>query len=194
MRGYRRRNYLVDIRYQGKFVIGVILIGAFGLVLALTAFNLLAYRKIESVIWMIHIDANSIGELIRPYLIYTNIFGFAVAAISLIIFSRRVLHKTAPPLFRLKRYIERAGKFNLVAGLDWVARDEFQETAKELNGMVRTLRDKFRAVKERAGDVVAVSGVMGYIVDRPELAAEKCDDLLGHLKALKDSLERVKES
>ena len=60
--------------------------------------------------------------------------------------------------------------------------------------MVAFLRDRFSDIKERAGDVMTVSGVMGYIVDKPELAAEKCDDLLSYLNALKDSLDRVRES
>ena len=125
MKKYRRRQYLVDIRYQGKFVIGVILIGTFVQALALAIFNFLAYRKLESIVWRIHVDASTIGELIKPYLVYTSIFVIALTAVVMIDYSRRILNKTAPPLFRLKRYIERAGEFNLVAGLDWMARDEF---------------------------------------------------------------------
>ncbi|MDP2168334.1 MAG: methyl-accepting chemotaxis protein [Thermodesulfovibrionales bacterium] len=192
MRGYKRRKYVVDKRYQGKFTLTVIGFCAFGMLVALGIFNYLAYRKFESVMWRVHIDESTIGELIKSSLIYSNVIALVLTALILIAFSRFVLLKTAPPLFRLNRHIEKAAGGNLTSNLDWVQNDEFKETAEELNRMVSSLRDKFRVVKDRGKDVQSVSNILGYVMDKPDLADEKCRLLADSLRSLRDALSKVK--
>lgn len=188
LRDYRRRNYLVDKRYQGKFVITIIGICAFGMFIALATFNYLSYKKLDSVLWGIHIDKSTIGEIIRPYLIYSNIFAIVLTTLILIAFSRFALHKTAPPLFRLKRYIEHASQGNLNITLDWLVNDEFKKTAEELNRMVASMRDKFKVIKEKAKTIETTSHVLGHVLDKPDLSAEKCRSLIEDLQSLKEKL------
>lgn len=187
-RPYRRRQYIVDWRYQGKFVLTIAGICAMGTLVALSMFNTLAYRKLDAFTWRMHIEAGTVGELIRPYLIYSYVLALFITIAVLVGFTRFVMLKTAPPLFRLQRFIERAGDGNLSAGLDWVEHDEFRETAHALDRMVEVLRGRFARVKRASEDVVDVSIVLAHDVDRPQVAAEKCRAMADRLKALRKEL------
>lgn len=191
MKGYKRRRYIIDGFYQGKFAVTVVAICATGMFISLAIFNYLSYRAFESVVWMAHINITTVGELLRHYLLISNAVGIVLTIILLFAFSRFVLHKTAPPLFKLKRYIETVGAGNLTATIDWTERDEFKETAEEFNKMVVALRDKFMAVKEKAEVVIADSEHLGYVMDKPDMSLEKCKALIENLDTLKESLQRT---
>lgn len=191
-RPYRRRQYIVDWRYQGKFVITIVAICAMGTLVALSMFNALAYHRLEAVTWQMHIEASTVGELIQPFLIYSYVLALFVTVTVLVGFTQFVILKTAPPLYRLQRFIERAAAGNLVAALDWVKNDEFGETASALNGMVESLRGRFARVKHATEDVVEVSVVLGHVLDRPPVALEKCATMRDGLKALRKEIEAVR--
>lgn len=194
MKGYKRRTYIVDKRYQGKFVFTVLCICSIGMIAALFAFNYFSFKNLDSTVWRVHIDASTVGEIVKPYLIFSNLFALSLTAAILIAFSRFVLVKTAPPLFRLQRYIEKTGEGNLTADLEWLAVDEFKETAGELDYMVVALRDKFTVVKEKAKDVETASEALHYLLDKPESLLHKCQNLKNSLQSLKESLLNVKTS
>jgi methyl-accepting chemotaxis protein len=139
-----------------------------------------------------HVDASTVGELIRPYLIYSYVLALTLTILVLVGFTRFVLLRTAPPLYRLQRFIERAGDGNLSAGLDWLEHDEFRETARALDTMVEALRGRLAGVKRAAEDVVEHSVVLGHVMDKPHVAVEKCGAMLDRLKALRSELEAVR--
>lgn len=187
-RGYKRRNYVTDKRFQGKYVLTTVGICALGMLLAVGVFNYLSYGTIELAIWRAHVDEKTVGEIIRPHLISSNAFALFFTVVSLIVFSRFVLIKTAPPLYRIKKFIERTGEGNLNQTLDWITIDEFRDTADELNSMVSTLRERFDEIKKTGHAVIELSRAVGYTIDMPEIAAEKCSLLLENIEGLKKGI------
>ncbi len=194
MKAYRRRNYFTSPGYQGRFILMILGIGAAGMAAALTAFNILSYRQIDSVLWKIHIKASSIWDLLVPYLAYTNAVALSLTVIALLMFSRHMIKRTAPPLFRIKHYIDTAAGGNLTADLAWTEQDEFKETADDLNAMVDAMRAKFRDIKPVGEKVVSDAGVLQYLSDNPRVCAGKCSDIIYDLQSLSQSLRKMKET
>lgn len=193
-RGYKRRRYVSDIRYQGKFVAAIAAICASGLLVALSLFNYLSRLKLQAATWKIHLGASAAGDIIRPYLLFSNILALALTVAALVAFSHLTLLKTAVPLYRLKRFIENIAEGNLNLNLDWMERDEFRETAGDLNDMAASMRERFAAVKRGAKKANKVSLVLKYIADKPELSSEKCAVLIERLDQLKEELDGFKIS
>jgi len=152
-RTYRRRKYFVNRSYQGKYVLAIILICAFGLALALTAFNTFSYDKLEKVSWSVHLSAGSVGELIMPYLLYSIAGSVLIVLILLLLFFQYYVHRTIAHLHRLGNYIDMVGGGNLTVDLDWKFQGEFPDTAEGLNQMVRAMREKFAKIKQYSGDI-----------------------------------------
>lgn len=191
-RGYRRRKYISDKGYQWRFVLATIGICAAGMVLALAVFNFLAYRGIESYTWRVHVEKSTAAELIMPYLLYSNVPALVLTIMTLSAFACFMILRTAPPVFRMKKYIDSAARGNLDIGLDWAAYDEFRETAEDLDRMVAALRERFIIVKERGDAVVLLSSIIPYVAEKPEAAREKCEALIKELEGLKSALEALK--
>lgn len=188
MRPYRRRHYLLDKGYQGRFVLSVVSIHAVMMTIAVLLFNFLSFREFERSTWRAHVAASTVGEIIRDYLVYANVFALVVAVAVVVVFSCIVLLRTEPPLLRLKKYISDAGDGNLNVRLQWMAYDEFRETADALNRMVDALRGRFRGVKARAEEVRRASDSLAFTLDKPALSAERCRILQEGVRSLKESL------
>lgn len=182
----RRRNYLVDRRYQGSYVLAVIGVCALGMLATLAAFNYFSYGELESAQWSMHIKVQSIGEMIRPSLVYSMVFGLLMTALLLFFLSRLVMKRTVPPLYRLRRYLDTMGRGNLSVDLDWLPGEAFSSTADALNGMSGYLRKRFASVGEKAE---AASGHAEAML-REGASREECRSLLETLEALEAHLRK----
>lgn len=150
---FRRRNYLVDKSYQGKYIAAIVLICGMGMAFVLTLFNIFSRRAVEVSVWRVHMSAESVGELVTPYLIWSTVALLPFAAALTMALARAFRQMTAPPLFRLRRYIDLVGDGNLTVDLDWVMNDEFKATADELNNMTLSLRKRMAAIKDKSSEL-----------------------------------------
>ncbi len=185
MADYKRRNYFIDRDYQGRIILRIIMICSAGLLLELGLFNVLSYRNMESMRWRSHISAETLGEITRTYLIYSSIFAIIFTIAALFIYLRYVHHKSAGPLYRLSKDIENAADGNLAFNI-WLRReDDFKETAYELNRMLASFRSDFRQLGDSLSEASRTIDVLEYVGDRPELAKQKCQQLVECLEPLK---------
>jgi methyl-accepting chemotaxis protein len=180
----RRRRYITDKRYQWRTVLNVIGICAAGLLVNLSLFNFLSYRELESLQWKSHIQAASVGDIIRPYLIYTGIFCSALTVLSLFLFVRHLMRKTAGPLYRLKKEIEKAAQGDLSVTIYLRKADDFKDAAEECNRAIESLRNTFSLLKERFLFISRTLDILEYAKDKGDVSLQKC-------KLLKEAVESL---
>ncbi len=185
MPDYKRRNYFIDKGYQGRIILWIIMICSAGLLLDLSIFNFLSYRNIEAMRWRSHISAGTVGEITRTYLIYSSIFAIIFTIAALFIYLRYVRYKSAGPLYRLSKDIENAADGNLAVNIWLRKEDDFKETAYELNRMLASFRSDFKQLGDSLSEASRTIDVLEYVGNKPELAKQKCQQLVECLEPLK---------
>lgn len=160
-RPYRRRQYFIKRKFQGRFILQfslLILVGcaAFGLAVYLYSTQTLTTAFIDSKLRVM----STANFLLPAILLIALIVTTAVAltgAVRLLLFS----HKIAGPLYRLEKSAEavQAGKLDFQVRLR--SGDELQDFAHSMDAMVRELRTRARTIKdqnERLKEVVREAG------------------------------------
>ncbi len=154
-RTYKRRTYYIKNSAQGKFIFRFVAISLAGVVLAVTAFNYLAYKKIDSVLYSMRMPKVSPGGLLWNEMIYTNIF---VALFILLVFAltaRGLYNRVHGPLIKLTRDIKKLAAGDLQNGVTLRRNDEFRDFAAELDDMCQQLRGRFGTISERVDALIA---------------------------------------
>jgi methyl-accepting chemotaxis protein len=185
MSGYKRRNFFIDREYQGRIIMRILQICLAGLVLELTLFNYLSYRNVEEMRWMTHIQADTMGEIVRQYLAYSSVVALLLTGAALFVYIRFIRQKTAGPLYRLQKDLTIAAEGDLSRNIRLGGDDDFRDTAEELDRMISSVRADFRLL---GGKMVAVGrtvDLLEYVADRPAVASEKCQQLIEYLEPLR---------
>lgn len=186
-----RRNYVNDKRYQGKFVISVIVICGVGMILSGGMFNFLSYMTLESLRWKTHIASiDTIGTAIKPHLVSSLVVFIFYTTVALLAFSKYILNRAHPPLFRIRRDIDTAKEGNLTAGVNLLHTEEFRNTADSVNHMIGSLRQRFGNIREDFGKTEKTINIIEYVLDRPELTEGKTKELIDNLEHLKASMKK----
>ena len=188
----RRRQYVTDRRYQWRTVLEVVAICAGGLLVNLTLFSYLSFRELESLRWKTHIQAESIADVVTPYLVYTGIFSSCLTVLALLFFFSRLMRKTAGPLFRLKKDVEKAALGDLSVNIYLRRDDDFKDVAKECNRAIETLRNTFSLLKERFQFIGRTLDILEYAKDKREVAVQKSDLLKTTLDTLRSETGKFK--
>ncbi len=190
MKDYRRRHYVTDRDYQGRVVLAIILICCAGLLLSLGLFNYFSYTNIESLRWKTHIEPSTLGDIVRPYLISSSLAGIALTVIALYFLLNTLLQKTAGPIYRMAKDIGNATGGDLSQNIFLRKGDDFRETAVELNKMIVSVRTNFRQTIEKFAEIRRTVDSLEYVMDKPEIAEQKCQRLLDDLEVLKEISSR----
>lgn len=186
MKEYRRKRYFIDKDFQGRVVIAIILVSSAGLLLTLSLFNYLSYTNVESLRWRTHLELHTIGDIVRPYLISSGISGIALTAFALYALLDSLLQKTAGPIYRMAKDIKYATEGDLSRDIFLRKGDDFKDTAIELNRMIASLRTNSRHTIEKFTDIRRIVDSLEYVMDKPEIADQKCQQLMDDLQTLKE--------
>ncbi|MDA8241707.1 MAG: hypothetical protein M0Z67_15240 [Nitrospiraceae bacterium] len=184
MRGYKRRNFFIDRSYQGRIIMRILQICFAGLALELVLFNYLSYRNVEAMRWRTHIQADTLGEIVSSYLVYSSVVALLLTGAALFVYIKFMRQKTAGPLYRLHKDIGFAAEGDLSRNIWLRGDDDFKDTAEELDRMISSIRADFRLLSERMVDIGRTVDLLEYIADRPALASEKCRQLIEYLEPL----------
>ncbi len=188
----RRRQYVTDRKYQWRTVLEVASICAAGLLVNLTLFNYLSYRKLEALRWKSHIQADTIADIVTPQLVYTGVLSAGITLLALLFFFLYLMRRTAGPLFRLKRDVEKAAMGDLSVNIYLRRDDDFKDVARECNRAIETLRNSFSLLKERFQFIGRTLDILEYAKDRREVAAQKSDLLKETLDLLRAETGKFK--
>jgi len=145
---FRRRNYIINKKMQLRYSLLFVLASFAGSILAVTLFNTLAVRRLETLIWKSHLNIQSTGEVIKPLALYVNIADFLFVLLLLVLIGSWMIRKTSGPLFRISRDIDQIGSGDLSRNIVLRRKDEFKDVADDLNSMTGKLRKSFFEIRE----------------------------------------------
>jgi len=183
---FRRRKYITDTKLQMKFTLLFVLVSFAASVISVAVFNFLAVNKMEALMWSTHLGIKSTGEIINPLFAYVNIGNFIFVAILLLITGMWMMKKTTGPLHRMSRDINRIADGDLSVNITLRQKDEFQDTADDLNRMTGSIREGFEMINEKYGDVSkAVRNL-----DEEGSKVKNCEAVLKSIEGLKEGIGR----
>ncbi len=142
-RPYRRRHYFINKDFQGRFVFIFVLLASIGGAMAVGLFNYLAQKRLDFIMYSIHIPAKRINELLSSDMLYANLFSFFIVLFFLIVAINRLSLSISGPLYRIKKDLSEISKGDLSFNITLRYKDEFKDFASEINSMIENLREYF---------------------------------------------------
>ena|SRR3989338_594663 len=187
---FKRRKYIVDKRFQGKFILFFVIISSFISIVATVVFNHIALKRLESIIWSAHISVKTTDEVIGSLFIYVNIIAFLVVSLLLILTGIWMVRKTSGFLYVLSKNIMRVANGDLSVSIDLRQKDEFNDVVSSLNDMIKKLRERFSDIKQRYGEISTYIRDIErtYAKDTPE--REDIQKVLKRLETLRENLQQ----
>ena len=187
---FKRRKYIVDKRFQGKFILFFVIISSFISIVATVVFNHIALKRLESIIWSAHISVKTTDEVIGSLFIYVNIIAFLVVSLLLIITGIWMVRKTSGFLYVLSKNIMRVANGYLSVSIGLRQKDEFNDVVSSLNDMIKKLRERFSDIKQRYGEISAYIRDIErtYAEDKP--SKEELQQVLKKIETLKGVLQK----
>ena len=187
---FKRRKYIVDKRFQGKFILFFVIISSFISIVATVVFNHIALKRLESIIWSAHISVKTTDEVIGSLFIYVNIIAFLVVSLLLILTGIWMVRKTSGFLYVLSKNIMRVANGDLSVSIGLRQKDEFNDVVSSLNDMIKKLRERFSDIKQRYGEISTYIRDIErtYAKDTPE--REDIQKVLKRLETLRENLQQ----
>lgn len=146
---YKRRKYFIKKEFQGKFILLFLGIATLGGVLSLAGFTFFSVKKIEYLVYSIHIPSKRLKEIIMNEMLYSNLLSLLFVILATLVTIRWLTMRISGPLYRIKKDLEsiRDGNLSFVITLRY--RDEFKDFASELNFFVEKFRRAFSSLKHQ---------------------------------------------
>ena len=187
---FRRRNYIVNAGLQMKITLLFVAVSLIGSIITTAAFNYFALNRLEGLMWSTHISIKDTGEIIRPLFINVNIINFIFVAVLLIIAVIWMMRKTTGPIFRMLKDIMKVRDGDLTVDIILRQKDEFQDTACELDAMLKRMREKFNNINEKHLHVSETIAELKKDINNPEIAVGKYNLILESIEGLEKELKR----
>ena len=187
---FKRRKYIVDKRFQGKFILFFVIISSISSIIATVVFNHIALKRLESIMWSAHISVKTTDEVIGSLFIYVNIIAFLVVSFLLILTGIWMVRKTSDFLHVISKNIMRVANGDLSVSIDLRQKDEFNDVVSSLNDMIKKLRERFSDIKQRYGEISTYIRDIErtYAKDTPE--REDIQKVLKRLETLRENLQQ----
>jgi methyl-accepting chemotaxis protein len=189
---FRRRRYIINAGLQMKFTLSFVLVSLLGSIVAVTAFNFLALRKLETLMWSTHISVKTTGELIKPLFISVNIINFLFVSILLIITGIWMIRKVSGPLHGMSKDIMRVANGDLSISITLRQKDVFKDTAYELNIMVKSIRERFEIISEKYRDISKSIGEFKEKASNTEASIKDYNSILKNIESLETEMNSFK--
>ena len=187
---FKRRKYIVDKRFQGKFILFFVIISSISSIIATVVFNHIALKRLESIMWSAHISVKTTDEVIGSLFIYVNIIAFLVVSFLLILTGIWMVRKTSDFLHVISKNIMRVANGDLSVSIGFRQKDEFNDVVSSLNDMIKKLRERFSDIKQRYGEISTYIRDIErtYAKDTPE--REDIQKVLKRLETLRENLQQ----
>ena len=187
-RPYKRRRYVVDLDFQGRFAMTFALIMLAGMAVSIVLLDYFGMKAFDALRWRMVIHEDTIADVLMPYLTYISTFAVLLTGAMLLSVMGFVRWRVAGPMIRLRNDIKQVASGNF--GFDVILRrnDVFKSTAADLDSMVKSLRAGLKDVEQ--GFLPAKRVIDGMADARDDLVAVKCVQLFHCLEALEDALAR----
>jgi methyl-accepting chemotaxis protein len=178
----KRKTYYIKNSVQDTFIFRFVVISLLGGIAALTVFNFLSYKKIDSILYSMHMPKVSPGGLLWNEMFYTNIFVIIFVLIVFALNARSLFIKIHGPLKKLTSDIHRLECGDLRFEISLREKDEFKEFAQDLTYMSAQLNKRFREIGQQTDAVIALAENSTTSATELQLAVESLDKTIGSFK------------
>lgn len=145
-RQYKRRHYFIDHAFQGKFIVSFLILSVLASVIAVLLFNVLAYRKMDRILYSMTMPASAASDLLFPEIALANALSLLFIAAVFIMTARRLFARIKFPLQRIHVELAKIGEGNVRTRIHLRERDEFKGFADRLNEMTAALAERIDAI------------------------------------------------
>jgi methyl-accepting chemotaxis protein len=147
---YRRRNYLIDKKFQGKFIVKFSALVIIGGILTIALLYLLGTQSKTVAIQNSRVVAKTTADFVLPLLIQTVIAVTILVGITAGILTLLVSHRISGPLYRFKKVIEALERGDFSSEFNIRSMDQLSGLADEINSMIRNTRQEISGLKNNA--------------------------------------------
>ncbi|HDO35921.1 MAG TPA: methyl-accepting chemotaxis protein [Nitrospirae bacterium] len=191
-RPYRRRHYFINRHFQGRFILTFVALACTGGLIAVALFNYLAYRKLDALMYSIHIPAKNINELLSSDMIYANLFALLFVFIVLFVAVNRLVIRVSGPLYRIKKDLEEIASGNLAFNITLRGKDEFKDFAEEINTLVEGQRAVFTGIRNDIERIDHYTREIERHYPKADMVALKNKQMQSHINSLREKLRGFK--
>lgn len=146
-RGYSRRNYFIEKKFQSNFILKFCSLVALGGLLTIGIIYFLASRSTTVSIINSRVMAHSTADFLLPLLIQTVLVVVIIVSLATIAVTLMFSHKIAGPLFRFKKSIKTLEEGDFSAEFHTRHLDQLKELNAALNSMVVKVREQLNLLK-----------------------------------------------
>jgi len=146
-KNYRRRNYFINKKFQGKFILKFSALVIIGGILTIALLYLLGAQSKTIAIQNSRVVAKTTADFILPLLIQTVIAVTILVGITAGILTLLMSHKFSGPLYRLKKAIEALEVGDFSSEFNIRSTDQLNGLADKINSMIRNTRQKMFGLK-----------------------------------------------
>jgi len=185
----RRKNYFVDKKFQGSFILKFCLLVVAAGALMMAALYLLAGKAATVSFVDSRVVVQSTADFLFPILMQTLIVATVIVGVTTVFFTLFVSHRIAGPAHRFKKILSSLSEGDFTGECRIRRGDSLQDVASALNEMMASVRRNLKALDDDlAGLKRAVEVMQGKSgTDDPEL-----NELKKAVSELDSSLHRFK--
>ncbi len=183
----RRRRYVVDIGFQGRFMLGFVLATLVGSIAAAALFYFPAQSRLEQLQWSVFLRGRTIVEAVQPLFLRVSLASVIFAGLLLLLTWVRMMNRINGPLAGMIRPLERLAAGDFPAGISLRRRDEFGETARALNEMMSRIADRCREFEESYEEISRALGDLEAHAEGP--ICDRAARARGLVRRLRNTLE-----
>lgn len=192
---YKRKTYIINKSFQGRFVLRFIVPAVIGSLLAVILFNILAYKKIDAILYSMKMPTAFTSNIIFKEIVYANIFAAIIITVILFFSSTRLLYRIKHSLNRIRVEIMKVTHGDLRSKINLRGKDEFKDLADKLNRMVAELNYHFSDIKNLVDNMSELAVEIEKTKEKHNIGEiskytdSLIDNRLSKLISLLDSLE-----
>lgn len=173
----RRKIRIVKMEFQKNFILKFCVIIIFSALTIAAIVYTLSIPSATTVFENSRLAIKSTADFILPLLILSSLVAIVVAGSITIIITLFISHRIAGPLYRLENDIAEINRGNLGVEIHVRQKDEFQNLAKSLNQMLKTIRDTVVEANKELADIPAMA-----LADKDQRKLENAKNLLNKFK------------
>ncbi len=149
----RRKNYFIDKKFQGIFILKFCLLMGLGLLVSAVILYLLSKSTVTTSFINSRLSIVNTADYIRPVLLWGGVsVFFAMALIGGLVFMF-LTHRIAGAIFNIKRNLNNLANGDLTVRIKLRSTDHAREIADGINRIFESLRNKISDAKKTATDI-----------------------------------------
>jgi len=176
-----RRRYYIKRAFQRRFILQFCILAIGGCVLFGALLYAYATQTLTTAFFHSKVRVMSTAEFLLPALGVSTLLVASVVALATVVRLLFFSHQIAGPLYRLEKTAKAIGDGDLSLQVRLRRRDELQEFARSLDGMVADLRTRVQQLKDQTERLRAIINEANQRPEMPQELIRQLQDTQGRL-------------